>query len=91
MTSSPLPWNLELKPDGFTYLKDFAGNQIAQFLHGYDADYFMQSFTFEGEVCSLEYDVEQLERKIESYKKTIESLETIISDINKVVASNKNL
>lgn len=76
MTTSPEPWTLELKPDGFTYMKDASGEQIAKFLHGRDAEYMLKVFKEANEqVEELENENDVLESRIGTYKETIESLE----------------
>lgn len=76
MTTSPEPWMLELKPDGFTYMKDAFGEQIAKFLHGRDAEYLLESLhesTKKQE--ELEHENDVLESRIGNLQNTIETLE----------------
>lgn len=81
MTTSPKPWTLELKPDGFTYMKDASGEQIAKFLHGQDAENLLDVVTaFSALEESLEHDKDVLEQRIGNYLKTIESLEQQIEE-----------
>lgn len=76
MTTSPEPWTLELKPDGFTYMKDASGEQIAKFLHGQDAEHLLEAMSeLTKKQEELEHENDVLESRIGNYKETIESLE----------------
>lgn len=76
MTTSPEPWTLELKPDGFTYMKNASGEQIAKFLHGQDAEYLLKSLYESTEKQEeLEHENDVLESRIRNLQSTIETLE----------------
>lgn len=94
MTTSPQPWHLELKPDGFTYIKDAVGKQVAQFLEFNDAEFLLKTAPqvwqeLKDEIQGLNYDINDYEFKIGNHKNTIEKLETQIKTLLKQIEELK--
>lgn len=80
MITSPLPWNLDIKPSGLVAIKDSSGTEIAQFNDYRDADFLLNFCPdkyreLEKEKESLENRCDNFEFCCGNYKNTIEQLE----------------
>lgn len=88
MITSPLPWSIYIKSSGLVNLKDFNGQEIAQFNDYRDADYLLgfcqeQYKELEKEKVGLEHECDTLEYRCGNYKKIIEQLEHDVKVLTK--------